>query len=395
MSTDCKYNNRDLLQNFLNNSADNIYFKDLKSRLIMTNDAFARWVGYPNNEALIGLTDFDLFKDEHARPAYNAEQRIIETGTPMLGVEEKETWPDGRSTWVSTSKMPLRNGEGEIIGTFGVSRDITAHKEAELKVEKYTQRLKSINEHMEEDLRLAERFQHAFLPQSYPEMDQLAFKHYYQPGGRLGGDFCAIKKLDNNRVGLLICDVMGHGVRSALITGIIRAYSDELFSQPLGPSEFLSRLNDYMMPILHQSEDLIFVTACYVIADVSTGQLSYAHAGHPAPLCHRAASDTSVSLPQVPGNQPAIGLFSEFSYGSATDQLNPGDTLVLFTDGIIEAESEGHEEFGMDRLKSALTDYVHAPFDSLPQRLINEAASFQGAHDFSDDICLVLMQRSK
>ena len=94
------YSTSDLLANLLNHSEDNIYFKDLKSRIIQVNDAFAKWVGEDDPVNLVGRTDFDLFKEEHARPAFEDEMRIIKTGEPMLGMEEKEVWPDGRVTWL-------------------------------------------------------------------------------------------------------------------------------------------------------------------------------------------------------------------------------------------------------------------------------------------------------
>ena len=80
---------------------------------------------------MVGKSDFDLFSDEHALQAFEDEKRIMQTGEPVIDLEERETWPDRPDTWVSTTKMPLRDAQGRIIGTFGVSRDITARKRAE------------------------------------------------------------------------------------------------------------------------------------------------------------------------------------------------------------------------------------------------------------------------
>lgn len=108
-----------------------IYFKDLESRFLCVNSAQAARMHGARPEDLIGTTDFDHFSNEHAQQAFDDEQRIIQTGEPMLDVEEKETWPDGSITWVSTSKLPLHDENRKIIGTFGMSQDITARKKAE------------------------------------------------------------------------------------------------------------------------------------------------------------------------------------------------------------------------------------------------------------------------
>ena len=120
---------RDLWQALLDNSPDHIYFKDAQSRFIKASQAQARKFGAASPEAMVGKTDFDFFDESHARPAFEDEQSIIRTGRPIIGKEEHETWKDGRGeSWVLTTKMPFYNKEGEIIGTFGISKDITEIK---------------------------------------------------------------------------------------------------------------------------------------------------------------------------------------------------------------------------------------------------------------------------
>jgi diguanylate cyclase (GGDEF)-like protein/PAS domain S-box-containing protein len=108
----------------------NIYFKDTESRFTRTNRAFARYVGLAP-EQIEGRSDADIFASEHADQAKADEQRILQTGASLLNVEEKETWPDGRETWVSTSKVPLRDAAGRVVGTFGISLDVTERRRAE------------------------------------------------------------------------------------------------------------------------------------------------------------------------------------------------------------------------------------------------------------------------
>src|ERR1035437_2134930 len=123
---------RDLLRTLLDNSTDHIYFKDAQSRFIKSSQIQARQFGLTSADGLVGKSDFDFFTEEHARLAFEAEQQIIRTGQPMIGKIEKESWQDGRrESWVLTTKMPVRNKAGEIVGTFGISKDITALKQTE------------------------------------------------------------------------------------------------------------------------------------------------------------------------------------------------------------------------------------------------------------------------
>ncbi len=122
---------RRLLVTLMDTITDMIYFKDAESRFIRVNLAQVRRFGLDNPAQIIGKTDFDLFGEEHAQAAYADEQAIIGSGLPLVAKEEKETFLDGHASWVSTIKMPLRGQQGQIVGTFGISRDITASKLAE------------------------------------------------------------------------------------------------------------------------------------------------------------------------------------------------------------------------------------------------------------------------
>ena len=117
-----------LLQTLMDQLPHNIYFKDHQSRFIRINRALARYFDLSHPSQAEGKTDFDFFTPEHAEQALADEQYILATGRPILNKEEKETWPDGRVTWVSTTKLPLYDADGRIIGTYGISQDITEQK---------------------------------------------------------------------------------------------------------------------------------------------------------------------------------------------------------------------------------------------------------------------------
>jgi PAS domain S-box-containing protein len=130
-----------LLRALLDSSPDKIYFKDAQSRYLKTSKAQAQDFRAQSPDELIGKTDFDYFAEEHARPAFEDEQEIIHTGHPLIGKIEKEVRKDGQEGWVLTSKMPLRNEANEIVGTFGISKDITAIKHAEARLEEVHKQL--------------------------------------------------------------------------------------------------------------------------------------------------------------------------------------------------------------------------------------------------------------
>jgi PAS domain S-box-containing protein len=132
---------RDLLRALLESSTDAIYFKDRQSRFIRCSAALAASFHLGSADELVGKRDFDFFGEEHARKAFEDEQEIIRTGQPVIGITEKETYPDGRVTWALTSKMPFLNSKSEIIGTLGISKNITAFKDAEAKVEQLHRQL--------------------------------------------------------------------------------------------------------------------------------------------------------------------------------------------------------------------------------------------------------------
>ena len=139
------------MSNLLASSEERVYFKDRRSRFLLVSAGWmAAYAPGRTAEELIGKTDFDVFSDQHASAAFEDEQRIIRTGQPIVGKVELETSGDRPDAWVSTTKMPLRDDCGEIIGTFGISRDITAEVEAEKALTRQARQLSAQNERLHE-----------------------------------------------------------------------------------------------------------------------------------------------------------------------------------------------------------------------------------------------------
>jgi PAS domain S-box-containing protein len=135
---------QELLNAFLEHIPDCVYFKDLDSRFVRISHSLATHFGLSDPAQALNKTDSDIFSSEHAEQALADEQEVIRTGQPIIGKEERETWPDGRVAWALTTKVPLRNREGQIIGTMGISRDITERRRAEQELQKYKAHLEEV-----------------------------------------------------------------------------------------------------------------------------------------------------------------------------------------------------------------------------------------------------------
>lgn len=133
-----------LLRTLLATLPDSIYFKDRDSRFVLVSRSLLEKFGLEDSSEALGKTDFDFFTEEHASKAFEDEQRLLRTGEPLIDAVEKETWANGRTTWASTTKMCLRDSDGQAIGTFGVTRDITDRMEAENAVKSSEARIRAI-----------------------------------------------------------------------------------------------------------------------------------------------------------------------------------------------------------------------------------------------------------
>jgi len=391
---------RFLLETLMDNIPDGIYFKDKASRFLCVNRAQADRFRVKEPAELIGKTDQDFFGPEHAQQALADEQEVMRTGDPLVGIEEKETWPDGRITWVSTTKVPLRDSAGQIIGTFGLSRDITLRKRAELALAERTRQLQQRTQQMEEQMRMARELQLAMLPQRFPTLPDAAnggaleFFSFFLPSGTVSGDFFDVVELSPTRVGVFICDVMGHDVRAALITGMMRALVEDLSAAADHPGKLLSQMNHGLVSVFKQSGATMYATAFYLIADVAEGRVLYSSAAHPDPIHLRRRQGTVEFLAPGAGRRkgPALGLFEKADFPTFECELGRGDILALFTDGLIETESISQEQFSAADLLTAARRLAPLPASEFLRELIAEVLRFSQRDEFDDDVCLVGME---
>jgi serine phosphatase RsbU (regulator of sigma subunit) len=252
-----------------------------------------------------------------------------------------------------------------------------------------------------EDLEMAREFQHALLPSRYPEVPpaaihnplRLQFAHFYQPASSVGGDFFDLIELDENRVGILIADVMGHGARSALITAILRALIRNLSTVASDPGAFLSELNRHLREMISRSGQTLFVTAFFLVLDTRNGRATWAVAGHPAPLrVRRGSGKEPQPLWTLPQHQPALGLIENAVFHSSESPLGAGDVFLLFTDGAVEAENPFGDPFGVERLAASFDEALDGPMAAMPAKIVCDVTAFQKRRHYADDVCLVAVE---
>jgi len=222
--------------------------------------------------------------------------RYWDRASPSFDVWTNQLTVPG-TVWMSVTKMPLRDDEGGLLGLVSTTHDITARKNAEEQLARYAEKLREKNAQLEEDLETARELQNALLPQQYPrfpssssqEASALRFQHFFRSCSGVGGDFFHVFQISDSVAGVFISDVMGHGVRAALVAAILRTLVEDSRAYATEPAKFLQELNRGISEILKHTHLPIFVSACYLMLDVARGELHYANAGHPTPLCvHRA-----------------------------------------------------------------------------------------------------------
>ena len=264
-------------------------------------------------------------------------------------------------------------------------------------LEKQAGELREKNEQMEADLEMARELQTAFLPHAYPVFpagalpgdSAILFCHRYHATTELGGDFFDVFALSDTEAGVFVCDVMGHGVRAALVTAIIRGLMEEFKPVAGEPGHFLTEMNRHLCQILKQTVTPLFASAFYGVVDLARGELRYASAGHPSPLL--LGGGAAVESLAIPDGKHAgvMGIMEQSYYGTHTQQLQAGDRLMVFTDGLYEVEGAAQSYYDMERLIEDVRSRTDAPTGRLFDDLMAGIRAFAVNQSFEDDVCLV------
>ena len=378
----------------IQNSGNGIAITDTEATLQYFNPAMTTLLGADSHDQLVDANITSFLNDPNHGDSITT---AVSQGLTWSGELEMICLND-TNLFVQASVAPNTNADGEIVGMVWSLLDISDQKRVQ-------QELQDRNSQMEEDLSLAREFQQAFIQRDYPtfppgvspEESILGLGHIYLPSGAVGGDFFEIFAVSESRVGIFISDVMGHGVRSALVVATIRGLVEELGALRYDPAAFLSHMNRDLTRITRHHGHVTFATAFYMVLDLNTGDIVSASAGHPPPFVLRSASQEVDLLRPDEGKQgPALGLFASTVYEETKLQISAGDGLVLYTDGIFEAENPTNcESFEIDRVAALIEENIETDPTELLGTVVSGVQEFCGRKEFDDDVCLVAVSLRK
>jgi len=243
---------------------------------------------------------------------------------------------------------------------------------------------------IDEEMRLAARLQQDFLPKQLPQVGRVRFHTLFRPAGYVSGDLYDVMRLDETHVGFYMADAVGHGMPAALLTmfiknALVTKQIDAAGYRLLAPGETMARLNDALVG-QHLSY-ATFATAIYGTIDCQTLQCSFARGGHPSPIVLRA--DGSTQCLEVDGS--LLGIFANESFATATVQLQPGDRLVVFSDGV-EVSFSGDGSIDTDQWRRELERRARLRGEQLIASLSDHIDSQAGSLSPKDDLTIILAE---
>jgi sigma-B regulation protein RsbU (phosphoserine phosphatase) len=367
-----------LKERALESTAEGVVISDCSQPdmpIIYANRAFTEMTGYAYDEVVGRNCRFLQGKDTGTDAAKTIHEAI--TAQQSCNVEILNYRKDGTPFWNQLSVTPVRDDEGRTTHFIGIQSDITRRRAAE-------NSLRAVNKQLKRDLQAAAQIQHAQLPKAPPEVDGFRFGWRYRPCEELAGDALNILPIDDNHIAVYVLDVCGHGVRAAL-----QSFSLNLDLRPRQdgpafnlPEQVFARLNvKYPVDI----DTGMFFTILYGVLDTDTGQFTFASAGHPGPVLMKKGQAPRI----IETHSYPIGVSADAKYTSETIQLEAGDRLILYTDGVVEALSSRDIPFSEERFLKTLVRNQAEPIDGCLDAVMKSLENWACHVNLRDDLSLI------
>jgi serine phosphatase RsbU (regulator of sigma subunit) len=249
--------------------------------------------------------------------------------------------------------------------------------------------IEEVKDLLDREARAVGRLQHDLLPHALPWLPGYDWETHYATSTRAGGDYYDVLPMPDGRIGIVIADATGHGTPAAVLMAMAKALLRGASGTLTTPDATLARLNGQLHDTIPPGW---FLTACLVVLDPASGRFTYALAGHEPPIVVRARTGAAERLPDAGG--PPLGPFDEPSFAADGDELQPGDTLVLYTDGVTEAMNEDHDLFGLEGLQAALSESAGVRLPGVKARLMVALDVHRDGAAMSDDTTILMLRRT-
>ncbi|WP_448571348.1 SpoIIE family protein phosphatase [Trichothermofontia sp.] len=404
-----------LFQNLIDNLPVAVFWKDRQSVYLGCNQINANILQLDSPAALVGKTDYDLsVAADVANLFRELDQQVMEADTSQCEIAEVLEQADGRHNY-TTSKIPFHDRWGNVAGLLGICEDITARKKAEealRETEKY-----------ERDVHIGRQIQADFFPKILPNLPDWEVAFHFSPAREVAGDFYDTFPLIHGWAGFVIADVCDKGVGAALFMALFRSlirsftetntsitWDDVIYyadDKPLtegaqrrrrqraSPSiaetaltKGIGLTNNYIATT--HSETNMFATTFFAVLDPATGILKYINGGHEPPVILGREGTIKCRLKRT---GPAVGMIPNAKFKVEEIQLEPGDTLIAYTDGATDARTPTGELFSEQRLFSVIEE-GYAPVGRILDRIVTRLRNHIADADQFDDITMLGVQWS-
>jgi PAS domain S-box-containing protein len=332
-------------------------------------------LGYPPESHMIDEEHWlRILHPEDRERVLAEEARTDETGEPFK-IEYRVIAGDGRVVWVRDEATLVRDEDGEPLYWLGVQYDVTEQK-----------REAQERERIEQELRIARLIQQTLLPKTLPELEGYKLAAYYQPAREVGGDFYDFLELEDGRLGLVMGDATDKGMPAALVMATTRSMLRAVAQSSNSPGEVLRRANEALVSDIPPN---MFITCFYGVLDPESGRLSYANAGHDLPYVHHGGLAEELRARGMP-----LGLMPGMEYEQKEIVLEPGDSVLFYSDGLVEAHDPEGEMLGFPRLRKLISVHGAGSGEELIGFLLAELERFTGQDwEQEDDITLATLYR--
>lgn len=361
---DKKYN-LNLNYNILESMADWVRILNKDGQVVYANKAMKETLG----NDIIGR-ECNVYCAQENACCFCIVEKSIQGGE----VIQKEEIIAGRHYSVKAS--PVRDNNGDILGAVEVFRDV----ERERSLEKH---LRSKNSKMNTDLKLARKIQEEILPNK-GRIGNIYVDYIYKPSEMLSGDMFDIFQIDRDNIGIYISDVSGHGVAASMVTMFVKQSMRFIKDDILSPSIALAELHRRFSALSLEMDK--YFTIFYGVFNLSTYEFKYSNAGHNSVPIRFNNSENIIEELEITGN-PISLLFDSVNYSENKIKLNPGDKVLLYTDGVTEVKNMEQEEFGIQRLKDTIVEDKQ----DLLNDLVDKIALF-GRGNVDDDFAMLLIE---